>query len=369
MKKIIVLLLFACSLWGNAQEVRDYVYASDIHYDANKGMSYFDVYLDGDNFYTAYGMDISVPQGMEINKKAQRDGSFKPDIVIQQDGGMYEDEYGPTEHSLTPNFPNKSDYTHARVGCLSTGNYNMGATSGALFRVYVISTYTSGWPLGTIKLYAAELAKVGSHHNPQDHETVVAVHTGSTDLSLNISASSHWSTCILPFSTELPGDVKAYTSSTSDEKNIFLTPAASLAAYTPYVLYSEAGFSGTVTGIVAETGYPETGYVTAGNLNGAVVPQTVNNGYIMQKQNGEVMFYAIGSGDSFLVPAGKCWMQIPDGGSAKAYNFVVADETGVESQIAPVDNSDKVYDLTGRRITHLRQNTLYIKDGKKFINK
>lgn len=367
MKKILGLIcLLAFSLFEAKADgtVNDYVYATGLQYDSEFDLYYFDVMLEGENLYTAYGMDIQLPAGMEVVEDEY--GIFVEMIKDIYPSSGRNKEY---THSVTPAFPYPDDHSHLRVGCISTKNELMTATSGALFRVYVTSTYTSGWPVGSIKLYAAELAMVGSHHNPQDHETVVAIHTGSTVLPLNISASSHWSTCILPFSTELPTGVKAYTSSTSDEENIFLTPAASLAAYTPYVLYSEAGFSGTVTGTVAETGYPETGYVTAGNLNGAVVPQTVKNGYIMQKQNGEVMFYAIGSGDSFLVPAGKCWMQIPAGGSAKAYNFIVADETGVERLIAPVDNGGKVYDLTGRHVTQLRQNTLYIKDGKKFINK
>lgn len=358
---LLVFFLFLGILSSKAQTIS----LTGLSYDDENDYYYFDVKVEGEYLYMGYGADVQLPTGLVCVKN----DSDNP--RIRRVAGLYpkndDDEY---YHTISSAFPDPSDLTHVRVACFSTSNKKFKAATGTLFRVCVRRTCTSTqWPIGEIKAYDVELNVDAETRYYVDATKNVAMFEGTSTLPLNISASSHWSTCILPFSTDLPGDVKAYTSSTSDEKNIFLTPAASLAAYTPYVLYSEAGFSGTVTGIVAETGYPETGYVTAGNLNGAVVPQTVNNGYIMQKQNGEVMFYAIGSGDSFLVPAGKCWMQIPDGGSAKAYNFVVADETGVESQIAPVDNSDKVYDLTGRRITHLRQNTLYIKDGKKFINK
>lgn len=364
-RRLLFLTLLACTIVAIAQ-TRDYVYSSSLNYDARKSLYYFDVSLEGDNYYTGYGMDIQMPAGLEVNGIKERNGGVRPNIVIL-DAGMYEDEYGSTEHTVTPAFPYPDDHTHARVACISNFNYDMGMTSGPLFRVYVENTYDSGWPLGVIKLYAIELGKVGSHHNPADREDVVMIHSGETTLPLNVSPTNHWSTCILPFATDLPDGVKAYTTSSHNEESIFLTEAQNIKAYTPYILYSENGYNGTVSGTVDPEQYPECGYVTDGNLTGAIVPQTATEGFVLQKQDGVVQFYAIGADDSFNIPAGKCWMNIPSN-NISAFNFVISDDEDAILSVDATETTDAAtYDLTGRRISKIERGGLYIKNGKKFI--
>lgn len=365
MKKFIFTIMMGCSLGLAAESLPtdDYLYATEIKQDGSS--YYFEVVLDGSNYYTAYGIDIQLPTGLEV--VTARGGS--PKITMDTNGAMYNDSEGFTEHSLSMAFPNSNDHTHARVGCLSNGNYDMAQTSGTLFRVYVTKTCTSTqWPIGAIKLYDVELNKVGQPYISPVQYNTVTMFEGTSTLPLKVSATNHWSTCILPFDAALPDGVKAYTSATHDAENIFLAEATSLSAYTPYVLYSENGYNGTVTGTVTASECPANIAITAGNLNGAIVEQNVTQGYILQNHNDVVKFYAIGADDSFTIPAGKCWMIIP-GNESKALNFIIdGNETAIQN-VKVAGSQNITYDLTGRRVRTLKQGGLYIKNGEKFIGK
>lgn len=346
----------------------DYMYATGLKYDGRKSMYFFDVCLEGANYYTSYGVDIQLPIGLQVSVLSDRTGGKKPNITILNEG-MYEDEYGSTEHSIGVSFPYETDFTHARVGCMSNGNYDMGRTSGSLFRVYVTTDYTANtWPIGAIKLYAVELNKVGQAYEAPDKETIVALNSGETTLPLNISSAAKWSTCVLPFATAIPDGVKAYTCSTSDEEYLYLTDAESIEAYKPYVLYAENGYEGNVSGTVNADECPEAGVVTDGYLCGAVVAQTAKSGYVLQKHDDDVKFYAIGDKDSFTIPAGKCWLNPTGGTQAKALKFNVGGNvTAINAAVVPT-TSASVYDVAGRQ----RQDSdkgLLIKNGKKIFKK
>lgn len=46
------------------------MYASVLKYDAKQSMYYFDVVLEGENYYTAYGLDIQLPTGTTVAMKS-----------------------------------------------------------------------------------------------------------------------------------------------------------------------------------------------------------------------------------------------------------------------------------------------------------
>lgn len=342
------------------EPTNDYVYATELKYDNDFELYYFDVVLQGDNLYTAYGLDIQLPVGMEVVSDDDLIYVLKNDDMYPQNK-LTKEYY----HSVNAAFPNPDDHSHLRVGCLANGNKDMNATSGVLFSVYVLTNYTDNtWPVGAIDLYAVELDKVGAPFGAPDKETIVTLHSGLTTLPLNISADVKWSTCILPFDTTLPDGVTAYTSDSYDEDNIILTKAKSLEAYTPYVLYSENGYSGTVSGNV--TTCPDSRYVQKGILYGAIVNQTVTEGYVLQKQSAGVQFYAISNGDSFDIPAGKCWMNIPDS-NAKALGFRIdGTVTGINAVATP--KSDVIFDIAGRQRQNIERG-IVIMNGKKILKK
>lgn len=366
MKKIIILLcLLASVCQAKAGEpTSDRVYASPLAYDDEYELYYFDVMLEGANLYTAYGMDIQLPIGMEVVDDGET-------IYVLMNDPMYPQNKLTKKysHSVTPAFPYPEDHSHLRVGCISTKNEDMTSTSGALFRVYVTINYEENvWPIGSIKVYDAELNVIGQPYDARDTETIVPLHTGETTLTLNVSDAAKWSTCILPFSASIPEGVKAYTCSSNDENFIYLTEAESFAAYTPYILYAENGFSGTVSGTVEATIPDEakSGVVVSGYLSGAIVPQTATEGYVLQKQDEGVKFYAIGENESFTIPAGKCWMQVPEGGSARSYTFKIQETTSVTKYPTQQEASTLAFDLLGRQTSHNKGIT--IRDRNKTLN-
>lgn len=373
MKKFLSLILFLSSVATcMAQENTDYLYATDLQFDEEEESEYFDVNLCGSNiYYTGYGVDIKLPLGLEC---LVEDGD---PLVVMLDADYIDDVIYPKKsrkytHSVTPTFPTKDDPTHIRVGCMSNASQDLLETKGALFRVYVKNNNeVNNWPIGEIKLYDQQLVQniegqiQPKTHFVKDSNHIVLLHTGDTSLPFNVSAANHWSTCILPFAAAVPEGVKAYTVSSYDAANLKLTESKTIEAYTPYILYSESGYSGTLSGTVDASGYPEKGYTDGSVLKGAIVAQTVKNGYVMQKQNGKVMFYKIAEGDSFSVPAGKCWLELPEG-NAKSLSFTFEDETGIDNVRPAVKTSD-IYLIDGRRVSEPQPGKLYIKGGAKYV--
>lgn len=365
MKKALLLtFLFVslCSASFAQKTTDDYMYIDGIK--TVNGNLCFDVIMKGsDMYYTAFQADIQLPSGLRV--KSKRGGA--PSIDLLSIEATFNDDEGFTEHSIATNFPEEGNQTFVRIGCSSSGNYNMAQTSGPLFRVFV-EKVDATWPIGSIQFSnALFITDDAIGYEIANREYVVVIKEDAT-LPLKVSSAAKWSTCVLPFSAEIPDGVTAYTCSSNDNENIYLTEAVSFEAYTPYILYSENGYSANIGGTVDAEGCPANGVSTDGYLVGAVVPQTVKEGYILQKHGEDVKFYAIDEGDSFVVPAGKCWMNIPEVG-VKAFNFVVDNgETGIQTTL-DVKRNSCVYDLTGRRISTMKKDGLYIKNGEKFINR
>lgn len=361
MKRIFsTLCFFALILCAKAGEpTNDYLYATGLQYDEEIELYYFDVVLEGENYYAAYGIDVQLPAGIIVE---DADYILRVDDIYPYSGKLKK-EYS---HSVMANFPSPDDHSHLRVGCLSTKEEKLTATNGTLFRVYVTIDYQdNNWPIGTIKCYDVELTIDKDHYyDAPVTETIVPIHTGTTTLPLKVSTVAKWSTCILPFSCSIPEGVKAYTCANSDEEYVYLDPVETFAAYTPYILYAENGFDSNVSGTVEAAGYPETGVVTSGYLRGAIVPQTATEGYVLQNHDGDVKFYAIQGGDSFVIPAGKCWMNIP-GNQSNALRFRSSEEAdGINS--VTVSAPALSYDLNGRMLHQGKG--ISIKNGKKTIS-
>ena len=165
----------------------------------------------------------------------------------------------------------------------------------------------------------------------------------------------------------MPEGLKAYScSSKSDEEQVFyLSTAESMSAYTPYVLYSESGYTGTLTGEVDASQYPESGKVSAGYLTGAIKSQTTNEGYILQKQSGVVKFYLADPSKTYNIPAGKCWAT-PPASTAQSYSFDFPTAVKGIAEVADSKNESK-YNLSGIMIDAPRKGQLYIQNGRKYV--
>lgn len=374
MIRILLLITSAMLAWMGAfaEDTTDKVYATDVRIDSYDQSLYVNICLEGSRKYIAYGTDILLPTGLVAKSKS----NGTPNVVmIDDEYQIDEDIIYPYEegrrgntyyHTVYSAFPDNNKH-HVRVGCLFSQEEYFTAESGALFRIYVENEYAEGsWPIGAIKVYDAELNTIEQPYDAPVTETIVPVHTGETTLPLKVSSAAKWSTCILPFSAEIPEGVTAYTCSNHDAEYIYLEKAESFAVYTPYILYAENGYEGNLSGTVDATipDNAKTGVVAGGLLNGAIVPQTATEGYVLQKQAEGVQFYAIVDNDSFVIPAGKCWMKIPDGAS-RALSFKTDDEAaGINNVTIPV--SSRSFDLSGRQ--QKTDKGVIIKNGKKTLS-
>lgn len=376
MKRIFSIVCFLSFILGAkaGEPTEDRVFATSIRVNSNTGKLYFNICLEGSRKYLAYGTDIILPSGLKVTRKS--DGvtpnvtmikSKTTDEVLLYPYYYDEDEEANVYyHTVSSSFPD-NDAHHVRVGCLFSAENYFTKNSGTLFRVNIESEYQEGtWPIGAIKVYDAELNTIDQPYDAPVTETIVPVHTGETTLPLKVSSAAKWSTCILPFSAEIPEGVTAYTCSNADAEYIYLEKAESFAAYTPYILNAENGYDGTVSGTV--DAIPEdakSGIVTDGYLNGAIVPQTATKGYVLQNHEGNVNFYAIESGDSFAIPAGKCWMSPIIKTESNVLTFRTDDMTeGINNITIPV--SSLSYDLNGRQM--MMDKGVVIKNGKKTLS-
>ena len=323
---------------------------------------YVTVVVIGSRIYTALNFDMKVPESIEpvFNNKGK--------IVAKRvETGILPNDDGDFYHTVS------CTYTEAdrnlRVSCISTENDEFNANSGVVFKIpFSVPAFTKP---GTLEIEMSGLNLTtadGTKYEPAaETNTNVAIGT-TAKASLNVSADNKWSTCILPFATELPEGVKAYSCSSKndDEQVFYLSDAASIEAYTPYVLYSESGYAGTLTGEVDASQYPEADYVKSGYLTGAVKAQTTSEGYILQKLNGVVKFYLADPSKTYSIPAGRCWATPPTG-SAQSYGFDL-EPTAVKS-VAETSGSknEYKYDLNGIIIGNQKDGQMYIQNGRKII--
>lgn len=370
MKKI--LLLFAMvallPLAGSAQgtPTDDTFTVSDLTWNQARNCYVFTVSLEGSRIYTACNLDLFLPNGINVLATG---GKYR--VMIASDNIFDFDDWENTySHTVSASMPNTQQL---RVACSSNTNAEFTATSGNLFDVYVTideSAFTSSFsPKPIVKLSGLNLTtKAAVKYVPADFACrpfTTGIPTDRT-LPVNISAENKIGTLILPFDAELPTGLKAYSCDNADGDKLTLTPAASIAACTPYIVYAENGYSGNLTG---DATLPDADNVTDifadGYLTGVLTGTTVNTGYILQNQGSGPMFYDA-EGVTFSLPAGRCYLT-PTASPVKAFAFNFGDATGIAEQLSNCKSSNcQMFDLQGRPVSSPSRG-IYIQGTRKVI--
>ena len=321
---------------------------------------YMTLTLIGTTLYAAYNVDVVLPEGVE---PAYDEGDL--DVYFDQNTIMPYKK-GVPYHTISATY--FEDDRILRISCVSTSSAEFKSASGVLCYIGLVAgSYTKPETLST-KLEGQNLTnKDAEKFVPADatYENITIGTTGYATLS--VSSTNKWSTCILPFAAELPEGLKAYTISSKDddEQVFYLTEATAIDAFTPYVLYSESGYTGTLTGEVDASQYPEDGKVAQGYLTGAIEKQTTNEGYVLQNKGDGVKFYLMDNTKTYTIPAGKCWATPPTS-TAQSYSFDFP--TSVKGIVEMTDSKNKSrYDLNGIMIDAPRSGQLYIQDGKTYV--
>lgn len=201
----------------------------------------------------------------------------------------------------------------------------------------------------------------------------------NTELTSDIvvNAANKIATCVLKFNATLPAGLKAYTTGKLVDNNLTLVEADKLEAYTPYILYAENGFTGTVKGDIVWNGY-NTKVADENNFVGAVTAQTITTGYALQNQGEGVKFYAVDTEKSqkVTIPAGKCWLDVVKGSTPAAttrsinLSFPGDETTGMKAMEIPVlIENGEIYTIDGKRVETMQSGKIYIIGGQKVIKK
>ena len=356
MKRILLLILM-CALLprvAGAQgtptddtfTVSDLIWDDDISWndDEYTGAYYFTVSLIGANTYSACNLSITLPAGLS---------------VIYDD---YEEEYLVSLNNTDKVFTNSHTLGCERpdvaynVAIYSGSNKDFRKTSGALFNVYVTvneSAFASSFsPKPIVKLSGLNLTtSAAEKYVPADFSCRPFTNgiPTSRNLSVNVTAANKIGTLILPFEAALPSGLKAYSCNDVDGDLLTLTPAESFSACTPYIVYAESGYSGSISGTVdLSADYGTSDIFTDGYLTGVLTNTTVNTGYILQNQGSGPMFYDA-EGVTFSLPAGRCYLT-PPASLVKAFGFNFDIETAIQDKIVNCKLSNcKLFDLSGRR--------------------
>ena len=343
-----------------AVETEDHFTISDVTVVPGGDYAYFDVSLVGSRIYAAYNLDIHFPVGLSVYYD-----EGEPAVFMLEDEGIYpyRTKMGKKTytHTLSCSYGEASERT-LRVGCISTQSDEFTANSGVLFRVYIIASSFLKPGTASLTLDGQNLTtKDETKYVPADQVLTVNVSTSST-VPIKISSNNQYGTCVLPFDAALPSGLEAFSCNSEEDGYLVLTPVESLSAYVPYILYAETGYTGNLSGTVDATNYAAV--AINGYLNGAVEPQQVSEGYVLQNQGDGVKFYKI-NGTTFAIPEGHCWITIPT--SARALLELSQETTAIKAIQTEKATDAELYSLDGKRISNPKPGTIYISKGKKLI--
>lgn len=205
----------------------------------------FTVGVEGSRIYTAYNMEIELPEGLAYAPNAKGSCVAK----YTKDGMYYYDDFSEQySHELSSAIISNGNLW---VICISLSNENFEKESGGLFRVLIKASPYARPGNAEIRMFGLNLTTASpvQKYIPEGDLNTGTVTVGNeVSVPVNISATNQYGTCILPFALDaLPEGLEAYTVASIEADVLRLTPATSVEAYTPYILYAGNGFSGTLT--------------------------------------------------------------------------------------------------------------------------
>lgn len=323
-----------------------------------------EISLVGSQIYTAYQMDILFPPGVDV--VVDEDGPYVD--LWDGDGCIYPYVRKELVHSLSSSYGVISSKL-LRISCRGDMNKELTAIKGKLLYFLVkVSPYLKP---GDVVLKVTNLDFITKENAQKYHckdQTLTLHAKAESTVNLSVSGSSHYGTCVLPFAVSpLPDGVKAYSAKGIDDTGqlVVLDEVTQLAAYKPYILYSESGYTGSLSGTVDANKYGEV--VRDGLLRGAIAPQKRKDGYVLQDLGEGAKFYAM-DGVEFLIPEGKCWLEMPAAqASAPQYGIQIGTTTAITAPTTAASAHGKIYTLDGKEVKTMQPGGIYVVNGKKVL--
>ncbi len=367
MRKIYMLLLVFASLSLFAQTATtDCFTVSDVTIAPGE-RAVMTVSLSGSRIYCAYNLDIQLPEGISV--PSDRYGFLV--TAWSENGGVDAiypaDRRGNPLHDVVSNVIANNTL---RIACISYANDEFEATSGVLLYIVLEASPYAKAGVNDIHISGCNLTTAAAvKYVPADVTYSNITVAGTSSVTLNISAANQWSTCVLPFAHTPEGFIAYQTDgqfTDGGQTYVQLVAVSEMAAYTPYIVYAENGFSETLNGTVDPSTYPDgqNGIVGNGLLRGAIIPTSISSGYVLQNQGEGAMFHNV-NGQSFSIPAGKCWMVVPAQAAPRIIMTTNA-PTAIENTATETVVTG-FYTLTGIPVAEPAPGNIYIKDGQKVL--
>lgn len=343
----------------------DYITVNDVTLVPGSTDTYqVEISLVGSQIYTAYQMDILFPPGVDVVV-----GEYGPYVRLWKgDGCIYPKGWDEFFHHVETSYGVISSKL-LRISCRGDMNKELTAIKGKLLYFLVkVSPYLKP---GDVVLKVTNLDFITKENAQKYHckdQTLTLHAKAESTATLSVSGSCHYGTCVLPFAVPtLPDGVKAYSAKGLDDtgKLVVLNEVTQLAAYTPYILYSATGYTGSLKGTVDASQYGEV--VSDGLLHGAIAPQKCKDGYVLQDLGEGAKFYAM-DGVEFLIPEGKCWLEMPTAqASAPQYGIQIGTTTAITAPTTSVSAHGKIYTLDGKEVKTMQPGSIYVVNGKKVL--
>lgn len=391
-RRILLFLVFVCIASGafadntyHQKETDDYVTLGDLTVEPGKDEVYqLTVNLKGTQIYTAFEMDIKLPSGLEPVMVKDSKGVMRPKVWLWMgENSVFSLIEGPgyniPSHTLIASY-GAVGKNILRMSCYSGTVENFTATSGTLVTIYckaspylkpgkndVCITECHFTANEKVTVDGKETTCIQQYNCKDRTETITALPKSTA--TINVSAKNQWGSCVVPFDIpELPSGLEAYTVTDRESGIAYLKPQTSILAYTPVLLHAEKGFSGTFSGDVDETKYKEVAQQDI--IYGAIVPQTKDDGFVLQNLGDGVKLYAM-SGQTFEIPAGKCWVKPTITNGPKCMEMVIDDGTtgigSAECSNGASQHEPVFYSLDGKRVENPLPGKIYIVDGQKVL--
>lgn len=322
-----------------------------------------EISLVGSQIYTAYQMDILFPPGVDV--VVDEDGPYVD--LWDGDGCIYPYVRKKLVHSLSSSYGVISSKL-LRISCRGDMNKELTAIKGKLLYFLVkVSPYLKPGDV-VLKVTNLDFIKENAQKYHCKDQTLTLHAKPESTATLSVSGSSHYGTCVLPFAVPtLPDGVKAYSAKGLDDTGqlVVLDEVTQLVAYTPYILYSASGYSGSLKGTVDANKYGEV--VSDGLLRGAIAPQKRTDGYVLQDLGEGAKFYAM-DGVEFLIPEGKCWLEmLKTQASAPQYGIQIGTTTAITAPTTSATAHGKIYTLDGKEVKTMQSGGIYVVNGKKVL--
>ena len=250
----------------------------------------------------------------------------------------------------------KTDQIQATTEASKKGEFKIMATETA--NVFNI--------INTINGNSIDCQSGGNIYTENNSTGFSVAEASQASVDVKIDKGVEYGTRIFPFTPTLPAGVKAYSCEEANGNTLNLVEVEEPAAGTPYILEisKEDEVDETLTdwGVLSSLAATTVGWLTGVYEDNTTAPE---DSYVLQN-NDKVAFYRVQSGNEPTVNPYRCYLNWPNGSSARAFFFPENNATAIKAINALTSGKAEIFNASGVQIPALQKgmNIIRTADGK-----